>query len=107
MMTLTAPLPLTGQEKKIAPAARTVLTGVAERIVGEVGAIKTPMALTSFWSSLRTYAARNHAAVSNGSGTAKPTPAPAKIQPAKAAARPKPVAKPVQTASRSRSSGAA
>jgi hypothetical protein len=67
---LTAALPLSSEEKKIAPASRTALTAVETFIGKQIGAIKTPAAIASFWSSLSGWANRNQMAC--GTITAAP-----------------------------------
>ena len=96
-MNLAAQLPLTGAEKKIAPAARTLLTSVETYIQGQFNTLKTPAAITSFWNSLGAYGMRNHtASLTNGTignGTTATTTAapaartPARRQPARAKAK--------------------
>jgi hypothetical protein len=69
-MNLVAALPLTGAEKKIAPASRTMLFGVETYITREFGTLKTPAAINSFWGSLRDYSTRNYAHASGTPATA-------------------------------------
>lgn len=74
-MNLAAQLPLTAAERKIAPAARTILIGVETYIRGQFDTLKTPAAITSFWGSLNAYAQRNHTASGTNGAPATRTPA--------------------------------
>jgi hypothetical protein len=55
-------LTLTAAEKKIPGASKTLLIAIASRIGKAYGTLKTPAAERTFWTTLRAYAERCHAA---------------------------------------------